>query len=469
MAKTKTPKKSASVATRIHESLEGLRRNFRHGTTQSLEFRLSQLRRLRQLIEENERRLLLALRQDLNKPEFEAYAAEVGFVLEELRFTMKRLRSWMRPERKPSPLVLFPSRSHVHSEPRGVVLVISPWNYPLMLLFSPLVGAMAAGNCAVLKPSELAPAVSEVVTELVARYFPSDYVTCVPGAVEETQALLAERFDYIFFTGSTQVGRIVGRAAAEHLTPCTLELGGKSPCIIDRNVDLPVALRRVVWGKYFNAGQTCVAPDYLLVPTEMQREVLGGLSAEIKRFYGSDASQSPDYGRIVSQRHFDRLIRFIKEGTVAAGGRYDRKSLYIAPTVLEDVTLKQPVMREEIFGPILPVLPYRTLDEAFDTVRGLPEPLSFYFFSKDKKNQKRAIDEVPFGGGCINHTLQHLGNPHLPFGGRGDSGYGSYHGRYSFEIFSHQKSVVSTGFFPDIKLRYTPYKGKLPLLKRILG
>ena len=469
MARTKSKTRSSSSPARIRNSVAAMRRNFGLGTTRPYEFRVAQLHALRALIKENEPRLLLALRQDLGKPEFEAYAAEIGFVLEEIHFSLKRLRGWMRPESKPTPLFLMPSRSLLYSEPRGVALIISPWNYPIQLLLSPLVGSIAAGNCSILKPSELAPTVSTVVTELIARYFSPDYITCVPGAVRETQALLSERFDYIFFTGSTQVGRIVSQAAAKHLTPCTLELGGKSPCIIDRKVNLEVALRRVVWGKFFNAGQTCVAPDYLLVPAEKQAAVLSGLGKQVRQFYGSDPSLNPDYARIVSARHFDRLVSFIKKGKVSLGGEHDRKSLYIAPTILEDVDLKQSVMQEEIFGPILPVLPYRTLDDAFATVRGMPDPLSFYFFSSDRGNQNRAIDELQFGGGCINNTLQHLGNPHLPFGGRGDSGYGSYHGRFSFEIFSHRKAVMKSGFFPDIRLRYTPYKGKLGLLKRFLG
>ena len=469
VAQTRSRKKPARGGAHIRERMLGVRRFFAIGATRPYDFRVAQLQKLRGLIKENEPRLLLALRQDLGKPEFEAYAAEVGFVLEEIEFTLKQLRSWMRPKRKPTPLFLLPSRSAVHSEPRGVVLIISPWNYPLQLLLSPLVGVIAAGNCAVLKPSELAPAVSELVTELIGRYFPADFITSIPGGVSETQALLAEKFDYIFFTGSTQVGRIVSRAAAEHLTPCTLELGGKSPCILDRNVNLEVALRRVVWGKFFNAGQTCVAPDYLLVPSETEQAVLKGLGRQILQFYGRNPALNPDYARIVSQRHFDRLVAFIKKGDVAVGGEHDRKTRFIAPTVLQNVDRGHRVMQEEIFGPILPVLPYRTLEEAFALVRTMPEPLSLYFFSKDRKNQNRAIDELQFGGGCINNTLQHLGNPHLPFGGRGDSGYGTYHGRYSFDIFSHKKSVMTSGFFPDIPLRYVPYRGKLGLLKRFMG
>lgn len=467
MAKTKKQKANSKV--RIQSILADQRRNFGLGTTQPYDFRILQLKTLRRLISENERRLLTALKQDLGKPEFEAYASEIGFLYAEIDHTIKHLKAWMTPETASTPLILLPSRSKIYSEPRGVTLIIGAWNYPLQLVLAPLVGSLAAGNCAILKPSELAPACEEVVSELIARYFAADYVACVPGGVTETQLLLKEKFDYIFFTGSTQVGRLIGIAAAETLTPCTLELGGKSPCIVDREVDMNVAVRRIVWGKFFNAGQTCVAPDYLLVPHEKRDEFVNLLGRQIRAFFSGNPAQSPDLGRIVNRRHFDRLLKLLKHGRIAVGGDHNHKQLYISPTVITDVELKHPIMREEIFGPLLPVLTYRTLDEAFDVVRSLPEPLSLYFFSGNRKNQKRLIRELSFGGGCINNVLEHLGNPNLPFGGRGDSGYGSYHGKHSFDLFSHKKSVMKSGFFPDIRMRYQPYGRKIGILRRLMG
>ena len=448
--------------------IEAQQAYFLSGATRSYEFRVQQLRRLRDAVQRYEPEIMTALKEDLGKPDLEAYAGEVGFVYAELRHVLKELKTWMRPKRVPTPLTLQPSSSFVISEPLGRVLIISPWNYPFQLLIAPLIGALAAGNCAVLKPSELAPYTAQVVERLIGDVFPREYVAVVQGGVEVAQALLARKWDHIFFTGSTSVGRIVARAAAEHLTPVTLELGGKSPCIVDRETDLDVTARRIAWGKFFNAGQTCVAPDYLLVDASIKEPLLERLVRQIGEFFGPDPAQSEDYARIISVRHFDRLVGLMEDGRLVTGGQHDRTSRYIAPTIIDEPPLSSPVMQEEIFGPILPVLTYRTLDEAIHIVRQFPKPLALYLFSNSEATQQRILSELSFGGGCINNTLMHLSNPYLPFGGVGASGMGAYHGKYSFETFSHRKSIVRSTQAIDPKVVYQPYKGKLKLVRLLL-
>lgn len=443
---------------------------FLSGATRSYEFRTQQLRRLRALIKEHEDQILAALDQDIGKPGFEAYTSEVGFMYEEIDYTLSSLASWMKPKRVRTPLILMPSSSQIIPEPMGQVLIIGPWNYPLQLVLSPLVGAIAAGNVAVLKPSELAPATSRLLAEIIPKAFSPEYITVVEGAVEVSQALLARHWDYIFFTGSTTVGRIVARAAAEHLTPVTLELGGKSPCIVHRETDLDVTARRIAWGKFFNAGQTCVAPDYLLVDETIKAPLLERLKNQIHAFFGDDPARSPDYARIINERHFDRLTGLLVEGEgqVVAGGRSDRAARYMAPTIIDGVRLEHRVMADEIFGPILPVLSFRTLDEAIATVRERPNPLALYLFTSNEQVQERIMTELPFGGGCINNTVMHLASPYLPFGGRGASGTGAYHGKYTFDTFTHHKSVVKSSFLFDPSVRYQPYKEKLRLVRRLV-
>lgn len=456
------------------DNLQQLRRAqrayFESGSTRSYAFRCEQLRRLRAAVQEGEAELTAALKADLGKPDLEGYVSEIGFVYAEIRHTLRHLRRWMRPEPAPTPLPLHPSRSYVVKEPLGQVLIIGPWNYPINLMLAPLVGAIAAGNVAVIKPSELALHTSRAVARLIAATFPPEYVAVLEGGVDVAEALLAEPWDHIFFTGSTTVGRIVARAAAEHLTPVTLELGGKSPCIVDREIDIAVSARRIAWGKFFNAGQTCVAPDYLLVHADVKEQLLSALTAQISTFFGPDPRQSKDYARIINERHFDRLVGLLGAGRLLAGGQHDRAERYISPTVLVDVPLTAPVMQEEIFGPILPVLTYRSLDEAIAVVRRFPKPLSLYLFSTNKETHQRVLADLSFGGGCINNTLVHLSNPHLPFGGVGPSGMGAYHGRHSFDTFSHRKAIVHTSLAVDLPVRYQPYrKENLKLVRRLMN
>ncbi|RMG13325.1 MAG: aldehyde dehydrogenase family protein [Planctomycetota bacterium] len=460
---------STTATTDISQQVSSLRAAFDTGRTRPLAWRRTQLRALAELCRREEARLLDALRADLGKPEFEAYTAEVGFLVGEVQHTLKHLRRWTRPEKVSTPLLNFKGRSAVHREPLGVVLIIGPWNYPIQLLLAPLVGALAAGNCALLKPSEVTPTCSALIAELVPNYLDADCVAVVEGGVPETTELLAQRFDSVFFTGSTRVGRIVYEAAAKHLTPVTLELGGKSPCIVDRDVDLEVAARRIVWGKFFNAGQTCVAPDYVLVDRVQEEALLDAMSRTIEAFYGSDPLESPDLARIVNERHFERLVAFFADGDVVVGGRSDRESLRIAPTILRGVSPDAPVMGEEIFGPVLPVLPVDSMREAIDFVRARPKPLALYVFARDRAVADRVLSETSSGGACVNDTVSHLVPPDLPFGGVGASGFGAYHGRATFETFSHRKSVFDRSTRVDLRLRYPPYEGALKWVKKLLG
>ncbi|MEZ0370776.1 MAG: aldehyde dehydrogenase, partial [Candidatus Sericytochromatia bacterium] len=398
-----------------------------------------------------------------------AYATEIGFVLDELSHTLRHLPEWVDPEDVKTPLVHQPASSQIIYEPYGVALIIAPWNYPFQLLIDPLIGAMAAGNCAIVKPSELTPATSRVIADLIANTFDPHYVIALEGGVELSQELLEQQFDYIFFTGGTRIGRIVMEKAARYLTPVTLELGGKSPCIVDRGVPLEVTARRIVWGKFMNAGQTCVAPDYVLVPPEMKVDLIQEMARCIKEFYGSNPQQSPDYARIVNDTHFERLSRMIKPEQVAVGGQHERGSRYIAPTILSPVNWDDQVMEDELFGPLLPILTYRSLEEVIEKVQSRPRPLALYFFSENKAHQQMIINRLNFGGGCINDTMIHLATPYLPFGGIGPSGMGGYHGRFSFEAFSHRKALMQRPLKLDLPLRYPPYPSwKEKVVRQIL-
>ncbi len=434
-----------------------------------ISFRKERLRQLQQVIRQHEQELFDAMFADFHKPELESYATEVGFVELELKQTLQHLHKWARPRRVKESFINFPSRSYIHTEPYGVSLIIGPWNYPFQLLLNPLIGSMAAGNCAVVKPSELTPTTSAVVAKMIRNNFEEEYLAVVEGGVPSTQHLLSQRFDYIFFTGSTQVGKIVMQAAAEHLTPLTLELGGKSPAIVAEDADLELAARRITWGKFLNAGQTCVAPDYLLVQEQVKEELIQRINQCIGEFYGSDPMQSHDYARIVNDRHFHRLSGFLKDGLVRSGGQTDAPSRYIAPTVLDQVTWQHPVMQEEIFGPILPVITVENMQEAIRVVNAHEKPLALYFFSSNKEQQQHLLKYTHFGGGCINDTISHLINPNLPFGGVGGSGMGSYHGQNSFDVFSHQKSVLHRGTWLDLPLRYPPYQNRLPMLRKLFN
>ncbi len=439
---------------------------FQTGATRSLDFRLAQLQKLADAIAASEAELFGALQRDLGKSAQAAYATELGPVLCEITHARRNLRSWARPQRRRSPLLNWPARAYIQPEPYGVVLIIGPWNYPFQLLLSPLIGAMAAGCCAVLKPSELAPHTASAVARLVADSFSSEYIAVVPGERSVGEALLDQKFDKIFFTGSTRVGRAVLAAAARHLTPVTLELGGKCPCIVCSDAPIETTARRIVWGKFMNAGQTCVAPDYVLADRAISAALVEALCRAIRAFYGECPRNSPDYGRIVNRSHFDRLVGLLGSGRVACGADHDADDLYLAPTVLDRVALDDAVMGEEIFGPILPVLEFASLDEALGLVRERPTPLALYLFTRDRRTQERVLAGARSGGVCLNDTVVHAINLDLPFGGLGESGMGAYHGRSSFDCFTHYRSVLHRSLLFDPSLRYPPQRFSLQTLKR---
>ncbi len=439
------------------------------GATRPLDFRLKQLQTLKQAISKYEGEIMAALQKDLRKSEFEAYSTEVGYLYDSIGHVMKNLKHWMKPKRVRTPIIHFGSKSVIYPEPYGSVLVIGPFNYPFMLVMDPLVGAIAAGNCAVVKPSEFTPHVSAVIAKLIREHFDEDYIRVVEGGKEATSTLIHAPFDKIFFTGSTQVGKIVMKAAAEHLVPVILELGGKSPCLVDKDADLDLAAKKIVWGKYLNTGQTCVAPDYVLAHKDIKPKLLGKIKEQIAAFYGTDPQQSPDFGRIVNDRHWERLTGLLEPSKIAAGGQSNRDDLYLAPTLMDNVGWDDKVMAEEIFGPILPVLEYNDLDGAIAAINSRPKPLAFYLFTGNKQIQNQVMGSVSFGGGCVNDTLLHLVTPHLPFGGVGSSGMGSYHGEYSFKAFSHMKGVLKKSTKINPSFIFPPYSdGKLKLIKKFM-
>lgn len=445
-----------------------LRATFEAGKTRPQAWRRAQLAALAEMVAREETNILEALAADLAKPKAEAAIAEVDYIVKDARHALKKLARWMRPERVPTPLVAWPGASFIAREPYGAALIIGAWNYPIQELLSPLVGAIAAGNCAVLKPSELAPNASRLVAQMVPRWLDRDAFGVVEGGPETSQALLALRWDLIFFTGGTTIGRIVMAAAAQHLTPVVLELGGKSPTIVDETVDLTVAARRIAWGRYLNAGQLCIAPDYVLVAESRRDALVEALAAAIAQFYGPNPKASPDYARIVNDRHFERLSRLLGSGRVAVGGERDAQSRYIAPTVLVDVGPEEPAMQEEIFGPILPVLTYRSLEEAIAFINGRPTPLALHVFTADKATGARVLAQTRSGTALVNDVVIFQANPALPFGGVGESGMGAFHGRHSFEAFSHRKAVMKRGLHPDPAMRYPPFDAKkLALLRRL--
>jgi aldehyde dehydrogenase (NAD+) len=425
------------------------------------------LKTLQKSIIAHESEIFDALKKDLNKSPFEAYETEVGITLQELQYVIKHVRSWAKPERVKTPLLHFKSTSFILSEPYGVVLIMSPWNYPLQLSIAPLIGSIAAGNCTLIKPSAYSPATSAVIAKIVRECFDEGFVAVIEGGREANQALLKEKFDYIFFTGSVEVGKTVMAAAAENLTPVTLELGGKSPCIVDCNTNLEITARRIVWGKCLNAGQTCVAPDYLLVHKDVKNDLLNSMKKYIAEFYGQHPHKSEDLPKIINRKHFDRVKELLNCGKTVVGGQYDEKTLKISPTILDDVSWDEPVMQEEIFGPVLPVLEFDDLSQVIETVNKRPKPLALYLFTTSKQTEKKILENIPFGGGCINDTIVHLATSYMPFGGVGESGMGRYHGRWSFDTFSHKKSILKKSNLIDIKLRYPPYRDKLSLLKKM--
>lgn len=450
--------------------LEALRSSFISGMTRSYAFRKEQLQKLKKAILEYEQELYNALYADLKKSPEESWVTELGLVVSELNVTLRELRRWMEPEHMPTNLLNLPSASKVMREPLGVVLIVAPWNYPFQLLINPLVGAIAAGNCAVLKPSEFAPATGAVMKKLVGATFPPGYILYVQGdgAVTIPAMMNHFSFDHVFYTGSTAVGRIIYKMAAERLVPVTLELGGKSPCVVESDADIKVAARRIAVAKFSNAGQMCVAPDYVLVHESKKEELLDALQRSITAFFGDRPEESYSYGKIINEKQFDRVAGYLRQGAVVFGGGMDRESLFIAPALLTDVSLDAPVMKDEIFGPILPIISFSTIADAREIIARNPNPLAFYIFTSSSKKEKEWLETVPAGGSCVNNASWHLTNHHLPFGGRGFSGTGNYHGKFSFDTFSHKKAVMKTPTWFDPDVKYPPFKGRLKLFKWII-
>ena len=441
---------------------------FLKGHTRSIEMRKNNLKKLYEGIQHFEEEIFQALKLDLNKSVHESFTTEVGYVLKEISFQLKHISSWSKPKRVRTALTHFGSKGKVVPEPYGVTLIIAPWNYPFQLAIAPLVGALAAGNTIVLKPSELTPNVSKVITRMLEELFQEELVAVVEGGVEESTALLKEPFDYIFFTGSVGVGKVVMEAAAKQLTPLTLELGGKSPCIVHKDAKIDVTARRIVWGKFLNAGQTCVAPDYMYVHASVKEQLIEALRHEIEKQYGKEPLHNDNYVRIVSERHFERLCTFLKDGKTVIGGNYKKETLHIEPTVLTNVTWESAVMEDEIFGPILPIIEYDNIEDVIDTIQQHPKPLALYVFSEDKGVQKKVTSNISYGGGCINDVVYHLATPYLPFGGVGSSGLGSYHGEESFRTFSHYKSILAQSTAFDMKIRYSSTKSALKFIRKLL-
>ncbi|MEI6454822.1 MAG: aldehyde dehydrogenase [bacterium] len=453
----------------VIENAEARKKFFQTGQTRDLAFRIGQLKKLKKAIHLYEDRLYEALWKDLHKSKFEAYATEIGLVLSEISTHIRRLPGWSRPQRVPTnEMIHFWSTSRIIREPYGQVLIIAPWNYPFLLLIDPLVGAISAGNCVALKASDYTPNTARVMGEMIAEFFPPEYISYYTGGRESNHALLARKWDYIFFTGSSVVGKVVMEAAAKTLTPVTLELGGKSPCIVDKDANLKIAAARIVWGKFINAGQTCIAPDYLFVHKSVKTQLLELMKERIRHYFGKDPEKSNDYPRIATVPKTQRLAAFLQNGNIIAGGEVNIQERYISPTIIDGILPEHPVMQEEIFGPILPVMEFSELKEVIDYVNGQPKPLAFYYFSEDSRKQDEILLQTSSGGGCINEVVMHIANENLPFGGVGNSGIGRYHGIYSFDTFSHHRSVMKKASWIDIPIRYPPYKLKHKLLKLIL-
>jgi aldehyde dehydrogenase (NAD+) len=452
------------------QQLDALRNNFNSGATQSYQFRKEQLKKLKQSILKNEDQLYDALYADLKKSKEEVWVTETGLAIAEINEALRHLKYWMEPERVKTNLLNLPSSSEIIKEPLGVVLIIGPWNYPFNLLIIPLIGAIAAGNCAVLKPSEFSPATTAVMKKIIEDVFPPDYIMYAEGNGETVVPEMMNNFsfDHVFYTGSTAVGKIIYKMAAEKLVPVTLELGGKSPCVVEADANIKVAARRIAMTKFSNAGQMCVAPDYVLVHQSIKEKLIKELKNAIQQFFGSNALESYNYGKIINEKQFNRIVQYLNDGKILLGGRSNKEQLYIEPTLLDEVANDSPVMKEEIFGPVLPVISFNTAEEAVAIIQQNKNPLAFYLFTSSKAKEKWWMKKVAFGGGCINNASWHLTNPNLPFGGRGFSGTGQYHGRFSFEVFTHRKAVMKTPTWFDPAIKYPPFKGKLKLFKWII-
>ena len=441
---------------------------FDTGKTKELNFRIENLKLLYNSIKKYENEIMEALKLDLNKADFEAYATEIGIILEEISFMLKNMRRLLKPKRVRTPLAQFPSTSKTYKEPYGNILIIAPWNYPFQLALAPLVGAIACGNCAIIKPSNYSPATSSIIKKLIEDTFDESYVAVIEGGREVNQSLLDNKFDLIFFTGSTSVGKIVMKKAAQNLTPVVLELGGKSPCIIDKTADIKMAGKRIIWGKGLNSGQTCVAPDYLLVHKDVKLDLISELKKNAEIFFGSKPERNPEFTKIINKKHFDRLKGLIETGEVIYGGKANEESNQIGLTLIDNVCWSDPIMQEEIFGPILPIIVYEDLDEIISLINKRPKALALYLFTKSKEVENKVINQVSYGGGCINDTIIHLATSYMGFGGVGESGMGTYHGKASIDTFSHSKGILKKSNIIDIPVRYPPYGKKLGLLKKIM-
>jgi aldehyde dehydrogenase (NAD+) len=451
--------------------LAEMREYFRSGNTLSYEFRIGQLKKLRKSILDHEQELYNALHTDLKKSPEESWVTEIGLVIAELNAAIKKLSSWMAPERLTTNLLNMPSESQIMKDPLGVVLIIAPWNYPFQLLINPLIGAVAAGNCVVLKPSEFAPATDAVMKKIIEEVFPAKYILYVQGegAAIIPQMMNHFTFNHIFYTGSTSVGKIIYKMAAERLVPVTLELGGKSPCIVEADAAIKVAARRIAIAKFSNAGQMCIAPDYVLVHASKKQLLIDAIKKVLIRFFSENPVDDYGYGKIINEKQFDRITAFLSQGKIVHGGNFVREKLFIGPTLLTDVSLDSPVMQEEIFGPVLPVISFNTKEEVKTIIEKNPDPLAFYLFTSSKKKEAEWLKTIRFGGGCVNNAAWHFTNHHLPFGGRGFSGIGKYHGKYSFDTFCHQKAVMKTPTWFDPSIKYPPFKGKLKLFKWVIN
>lgn len=469
MTSLATPPTQSSTPTAVPDLVSHLRGTYRSGATRSLEWRRRQLKNMLAMLEENEAEFLAALKTDLGKPGIEGFITDIAFVTSEIRLMLKNVKKWNAPVRVPTPMVALPAKSRLLPEPLGVVLVIAPWNYPVQLLLVPAAGAIAAGNAVVMKPSEVSSATSAVLARLVPAYLDQSAIALVEGGVTETTQLLDEHFDHIFYTGNGTVGRIVMHAAAKNLTPVTLELGGKSPVIVDESANIEVAARRIAWGKWLNAGQTCVAPDYVLVHQSRAQALIDGIGTAIRAFYGDDPRASESYGRIVSPRHFDRLKTLMNGGTPVIGGEVSAEERFIAPTVLTDVDMSSPLMNEEIFGPLLPIIPIGSVDEAITMINDRPHPLALYVFAEKEQVVDSVLSRTTAGGVTVNGTLMHLTSPHLPFGGIGESGMGGYHGRAGVRLFQHMKPILARSTKIDPSLAYPPYtERKAKIFRKVL-
>lgn len=451
----------------IPHTLQQQKAYFKSQQTKDISFRISVLKKLKEEIIVREHDIYEALKKDFNKPTFETFISEYGLVISELNLTLKNLKSWAKSKRVKSSMLTFPATDYIYKEPYGAVLVIAPWNYPFLLAIEPLIMAIAAGNTVVVKPSELTTHTSQLVTDIIQTVFNKDHATSIEGGISVATELLEQKWDYIFFTGSVPVGKIVAKAAAKHLTPVTLELGGKSPCIVDETINLKLATKRIVWGKFLNGGQTCISPDYIIAHSTIKSELIEALKIEIINAYGENPKESEDFPRIINERNTERLIEMLEDVNVVHGGEHHMESCYIAPTLVDNPGLDSKLMQDEIFGPILPILTYTNETDIDSIISNYDKPLSLYVFTKNKQFTNKIINTYSFGGGAVNDPLIHFGNHRLPFGGVGASGIGAYHGKHGFDTFSHHKSISKRGTWFDPPIRYAPYKGKLGLLKKM--